>query len=502
MKKAVYGIFIAIFGLLFATVAGATPDPGSIESNAVVQNTGSTDATVAVTYYDSSGTSRATSNARIAPNSVFQFKASESTLPSGFQGTAVVSSDQTLAAVVSLKANGVSGSAGTTTQGAYNATVNPADTLYFPSVWGWDGIGAVLSVQNTENASTDVTFSFFDRQGTALGTTNVTLAAFGSTTVDMGETTDLPDGFPSTFRDGAVTVTSSATNIAGAAHIAYANRAGSYQALTAADQGTVLYNPSTFSLPIGGNPSANGWNIFSATNIQNPNSQAIDVTIKYINREGGATTIELNCTIQPNSAIGLNTNNGGSGCTGIDATTFQPLWSGEADNTWAGSLEITNAQDLPMIGTGITQWGNSGYAGFFALAPASQAAETVYAPAQYRRQSSGSYVQWSAINVQNIGTADINASDLTIRYVSQDGQELLSFTGAELGLEGGVLAAGSAIGLNTRNGGNLNGSDFEPLGTLFSGGVVIEGPSGAELLAVQNIVYNNRASSYNGVPGN
>lgn len=502
MKKAVYGIFIAIFGLLFATVAGATPDPGSIESNAVVQNTGATDATVAVVYYDGSGTSRGTANATIAPKSVNEFKASDPSagLPSGFQGTAVVSSDQTLAAVVSLRASGVTGSTGGVTQGAYNATVSPADTVFFPSVWGFANIGTVVSIQNTESASTDVTFNFFDRSGAALGTKVVPLSGFGSTTVDMGEAGDLPAGFPTDFTDGSITVTSSATNIAGAAHVAYANRAASYQALTTANQGTTLYGASTFSVPVGGNPSG-GWNLFSATNIQNPNDQAIDVTVNYINRDDGTTTLTINCQIPANSAVGLNTNNGGSGC-GTTSADFAVLYSTQADGSWAGSLEITNSQGLPMIGTGITQWGVSGYAGIFALAPASEGAETVFMPASYRRVVSGQYVQFQAVNLQNIGTTDIAASDLTIEYIDTNGVTQASFSGSAFGLNGDVLAAGSAIGLNTRNGGDLNASDFNSLGESFIGAIVITGPAGAEMIGVSNIVYSNRASSYNGVAGN
>ena len=60
---------------------------------------------------------------------------------------------------------------------------------------------------------------------------------------------------------------------------------------------------------------------------------------------------------------------------------------------------------------------------------------------------------------------------------------------------------GAAMGLNTRNGGDLGASTFNPLGLSFMGGVYVTAPAGSQVLGVGNIVYSNRASVYNAFPG-
>jgi hypothetical protein len=91
----------------------------------------------------------------------------------------------------------------------------------------------------------------------------------------------------------------------------------------------------------------------------------------------------------------------------------------------------------------------------------------------------------------------VDADDLVIEYIDTDGNTLLTFTGSSLP---GDLASGAAVGLNTRNGGDLSGSAFESLGNSFIGGIYVSSPAGSELVGVANIIYSNRASVYNGVP--
>jgi hypothetical protein len=73
-----------------------------------------------------------------------------------------------------------------------------------------------------------------------------------------------------------------------------------------------------------------------------------------------------------------------------------------------------------------------------------------------------------------------------------------SFTGNQLPSD---LAPGAAVGLNTNNGGDLAASDFDALGTNFIGGITVTiDDVDAEFVATANIVYTNRASSYNAAP--
>ncbi|RMG89932.1 MAG: hypothetical protein D6706_20480 [Chloroflexi bacterium] len=489
-KRFLITTLVLALSLLFITtvLAQTYPDAGNAVTNAVLQNSGSSTATIVVTYYDANGTKQYDhTGISLAAGAVTEVKTQDEPLPSGFQGTAVVSSDQPLASVVSIKSTGVTASAGQTTQAAYNGTSSPATTLFFPSVWRFSGIVSIVTIQNTENTSASVTVDFYDRNGNKLGTCNETLAAFGSKTYDM-RTPPSCSGWTDAVADGSITATSSGPKLAGASTAAWSNRAAAYQALTSADQGTVLYAPSHFRFKK--NASDAEYTLFSAINIQNtdPNNDA-PITVEYFTRgdTSGTPALTINTTVPAGSAIGLNTKNGAS----VAASTFDPLGT-----SWDGSVKITSDNGIPLIGTGITNWGTAGYAGMYALVSDSSASDTIYVPAQYRRMPNGSWAQWSAINLQNIGSTTVAASDLTITYIDQAGNTVATFTGASLPSD---LAPGAAFGMNTRNGGDLSASAFDSLGDSFIGGIIVQGPIGSQLVAVNNIIYSNRASVYNGI---
>ncbi|MEM8859786.1 MAG: hypothetical protein AAGD96_15775 [Chloroflexota bacterium] len=489
-KRLVIGSLLAALSLVAATSAFATPDPGTATTNAVVQNKGTTQAAVAVNYYAQDGTLSLTTNATIQAGAVAEFKTADTTLPAGYEGSAVVSSDQPLAAIVSLKNSGVSASSGSLTQGAYNGTSTPASSISFPSVWGFDGIGSVVTIQNTSSDATVLTVDFFDRSGTDLGSRTINLNGFGSVTIDMGNSSDLPSGFPSDFSDGSISVSSSATDIAGASTAYWPNRQGAYQALTSANAGTVLYAPSHFAFKA--NASDDEFTLFSALNIQNTTATAAPITIEYFTRgdTSGNAALTLTCTVPANSAVGVNVKNGGSGC-GFTTSSFSDLGT-----SWDGAVKVTSDNSINLVGTGITNWGTNGYAGMYAMVTTSDASDKIFIPAQYRR-SAGGWAQWSAINLQNIGTSTVAAADITVTYIDTNGNTVATFTGSQLPSD---LAAGAAFGLNTRNGGGLDATDFDGLGDSFIGGIIVEGPTGAQLVAVNNIIYSNRASVYNGIP--
>jgi len=488
-RKSVLIVFVLILSLLLATVAFAQtfPGAGTPTTNAVLQNQGTTAATVAVTYYGADGTMQLTDSVSIEPNAVVEVKTEDAALPAGFAGAAIVSSDQPLASVVSIKSTGVSASAGSTTQAAYNGTSAPANTILFPSVWRFSGIASKVTIQNTEGTATTATASFFDRDGNSLGSADIPLGAYGSYTIDMRNIGLSGVNWPDSVADGSITVTAG-NMLAGASTAAWTNRAGAYQALTSNNQGSVLYAPSHYRFQ--GSAPAGEYTLFSAINIQNTDADNdANITVEYFTRgdSSGTPALSFNTTVPAGSAIGLNTKNGAS----VPANTFNPLGT-----DWDGSVKVTSLDDIPLVGTGITNWGVSGYTGMYALVSANDSGSTIFVPAQYRRNP-GSWAQWSAINLQNIGSTTVTRADLTVKYIDTAGNVLATFTGSDLPSD---LAAGAAFGLNTRNGGDLTAGDFTSLGDNFIGGILVEGPVGSELVAVNNIIYSNRASTYNGIP--
>ncbi len=483
MKK--YLVQLMIIGVLVISVsivaAQSTPSAGNALTTAVIQNTSTgvgEDATVVVSYYDTAGTLVYTNSGMvIGPKSVQEVSAGNEPLPAGFQGSAVVSSDRPVAAIVSVKYTNVPADPDGKAQAAYNGSSSGATTLYFPSLWQFSGIVSTFTVQNTEATVATVQVEWFDRNGTALDTeTGVTIPAYSSKTWDLAS--DAPANFPN---DGSVIVTStSGEGLAGASTAIYPQRAGAYPALTDANKGTLLYAPSQFKFK--SNPLDAKYAIFSAINLQNTSTTTdATVQIRYYNRDTGALDLQLDRTIPPATAIGLNTK---------EIPTFDALGT-----DWDGSVIIESTNSIPLVGTLVTVWEGQEKAGIAYLATANDAADTLFLPAQYRLKGI-SWNQWSSLNLQNIGTTTVAASDLTIEYVDNNGVTVDSFTGAELPVT--ELAPGAALGLNTR------GPEFTDavFGTDFIGGIMVTGPVGSELIATANIVYSNRSSVYNAFSGN
>jgi hypothetical protein len=413
-----------------------------------------------------------------------------------------MSSDKPLAAIVSIKNTEVPGAPDGLTQGAYNGANSGANTLYFPSVYGFEFIVSRLSVQNTEAAAADVYLNFFKRDGTALGTKMATIPGYAQETFYLGDTGDLPTGWPSDFLDGSVTVTST-NKLAGAAVTTWGNRSASYQALTDNNKGMTLYAPSLFRFTFGADssfePLSDKFTLFSAVNIQNTSAtDPAHIEAKFYSRgdTSGVPVLTIPYTIPASSAVGMNFKNGGD----LDWDVFEALTKG-GDYDWDGSVTVTSDQEV--VGVGITNWENAGHAGVYAMVTPNDGAESLFVPAQYRLDWGSGWAQWSAINLQNVGGSTVAAADLTIQYIDTDGNEIASFSGTDLPFDLGV---GAALGLNTRNGGDLDATAFDGFpveGTLprFIGGIYVTGPAGSQLVGVANIIYSNRASVYNAFPG-
>ena len=364
-----------LVGSLGASAQTSFPDPGNPVSNAVVQNMTTTaggTATVVATYYNTSGSLAYThQNISIAPKAVKEIKTQDEPLGDGFQGSAVLSSDQPLAAIVNIQYRNVTGDTNDPqkqTQAAYNATSVPSTVLYFPSVWRTSQQVARLSVQNTDAQIANVTLTFKKRDGSAAGELITTIPANGQRTFYLGNASDVPSNIPADFSAGSVTIESTnGKRLAGAASISWPNRAGAYQALSNTDKGTTLYAPSHFRFVSGATDAsqdlpANQWTLYSALNLQNTSiSSTANVTLTYTAR--GETTPDLvkKITIPPLSSKGLNTQNGGD----YPANDFDALSkAGNGRPDWDGSVLIQSDQEL--VGTNITNWGQLGYADLYA----------------------------------------------------------------------------------------------------------------------------------------
>ena len=505
MKKITLILLLAVIVLGAAGISWAQsfPASGTTVSNTIVQNMATQadeNASILVEYYDRAGNIVYTnSGVVLAPKAAIEVQAQKEPLPPGYVGASFVYSDRDIAAITSLRNQHVPTAADGETQGAYNGASNGTETIFFPSFWAFEWILSRFTVQNVDDAQASIEIDYFKRDGTYIGTKNDTLPAFGSKTYCGCNPDDWPGGqIPEGYRDGAVTVRS--TNgklLAGASTATRTQEDSAYQSLTADDQGTILYAPSSYrynaSKPIVlGDPPIQ----YSAVNVQNT-SQSIPapVTIEYYNRKTGAKDLTITATIAPGSAVGANNYDGGD----FNADIFKALKT-NVDGDWDGSVKIISDNSIPLVGTGITQWGDEHKVTMYALIPASNSAKSLFLPAQYRHDySSGSLQQWSSLNLQNIGAATISKDQMFIEYVDSGGNTVLTLTGSNIQ----DLEPGAALGANTRNGGDVDKTLFNALGTKFIGGIYLYStdPS-AEFVATANIDYTDRASTYNAFLGN
>ena len=516
MKRVMIMVLAAMLVFVTSAVQAAPPDPGTAVTNIVVQNKATGDgetATAQVKYYDTSGNLDYThENISIDRKAVAEVKTEDepaASIPDGWEGSAVLSADRDVAAIVSIKNTDVPGASDGFTQGAYNGATSGSDTLYFPSLFSFQYMVSRLTIQNVEGSAATVYVNYYDRDGNFIGKNNASIPAYSQKTFDLGVDADVPftpDDTGTEFMDGAAVVTS--TNmLAGAAVTIWGNRFVAYQALTANNQGTKLYAPSHYRYQYdtsgydSSDPTGSTYTLFSALNLQNTSvSATANVTATYKSRSDSSTSLVKTFTIPPQSAAGLNTKNGGD----FPASDFFDL--SNANQTtgipdWDGSVTIES--DQPLVGICNTNWGAKEAGGAYALVTENDGAATVFVPAQYRLDWGSGWAQWSALNLMNVGTGTISASDLTIQYIDTDGNEVVSFTDTDLP---GDLDEGAAVGFNTRNGGDLDASAYNGFPTdgglpRFIGGIYVSAPAGSKLVGVANIVYNNRASVYNAFPG-
>ena len=133
MKRFLTPILSAVLVLALLTVASAqgTPNPGVGNVNLTVMNMDAADdASVQVSYINTSGVVDSSKSTVLAARSSEGFPITQSNLPDGWSGSAIVSSDKQIVAFAQARWE-YGSSADGRTAGAYNGFVQGANKLYF-----------------------------------------------------------------------------------------------------------------------------------------------------------------------------------------------------------------------------------------------------------------------------------------------------------------------------------------------------------------------------------
>jgi hypothetical protein len=214
MKK-----FVSVFAVLVILVAATTVAmaqsglPGSgWWSGEQVQNVGDGPADLIITAYGDMGTF--TASQTVDPGAAYNFTPADFTdMDPGFEGSAVVSSNMPIKAIVAVtnRLSGSLGVAGGKATAQYQGIDGSmaADTLYIPIAKG-DSFSKTTTyyVQNAGTADTTATATFVMKNGDTYNYTTPTIGANMMVLFSIFDTSYDPAGLPNDGKVGAVTIVS------------------------------------------------------------------------------------------------------------------------------------------------------------------------------------------------------------------------------------------------------------------------------------------------------
>jgi hypothetical protein len=314
MKK----IFVlTLMMILLASVvsgAGAAPagPPGSgWWTSITIQNVSGTSANVSVNAYGSDGSTPSIASIALADKAAITYNPNSFTgMASGFQGGAIVSSDQSVTAIANVTNRYTAGlgDSGTPHAGAaqYQGTSAPATTLYFPMAkYNYYSKTSTFYIQNAGSNATTFTATF-RFAGSTYTYTSPSFTVGKTIVFTAADATGAPSG--NTNGLGSLVVTSNSSEpLAGvvlehATTEVHGTLLQAARSFTPADASTTIYAPMNKN---------NYFNRFSGFQIQNIGTGNVDITVTYTvsNNKGGcaaavgSTTTDSATNVAPYAAF-------------------------------------------------------------------------------------------------------------------------------------------------------------------------------------------------------
>lgn len=335
MRITRYVAGLAALGVAAATAffpgRAAQAQSFTFSSSFQVQNLSSTGANISISFYKLNEANAQTSVSDTIPGSGQKTYA---TLPSqveaGFDGSAVIASDQRVAAIVNVNSPDLSLSFGGE---AYVGVTEGSNSVSLPLLFkGSFGFNSFFNVQNVGQTATQVTVTY---SGGGLSSPvvvpAVTVNPGSAARFDVGGNANLPPGF-----NGSATITSTASDIA-----AVATHVGPTTVL--------IYNgfASGTTNPVFPLVNSNNFGYLTGIALQNRGAQASNVTVTYTANGATAAT----CTETLNIP-----GNGGSAFFAINAfSANDPTPNDDTcqnGSTFVGSARVSaNSANVELVGT-------------------------------------------------------------------------------------------------------------------------------------------------------
>ncbi|HFD87353.1 MAG TPA: hypothetical protein ENJ35_06730 [Gammaproteobacteria bacterium] len=274
MRRHLIFIVIGVIVLLAAVVGAVYAFPsGQWVSGVTVANLSNETATVVITFYNQDGTVALEFNGgTIPPNGAktWYLPSHVTGLPDGFIGSAVVSSDQEIAAIVNTQ---LPSGSNPTRVGTSTGVGNPSEVMYATQVmkdyYGWN---SYCAVQNTGSSSAVVTATYYDSTGSVVDVDEVTIPAYASYLFDQSTDSELSSGFNGSakFESDAAHPLAVVCNFYNQGTSASTSQIHSYNGMGAG--GHTLYVPRVVK---------DYYNYQSGLKVQNIGTEPLSVTVTY-----------------------------------------------------------------------------------------------------------------------------------------------------------------------------------------------------------------------------
>lgn len=360
---------------------GVSSNPAKAEtfsqyvSGVTMQNLSSNSATVTASYYDSAGNVVDTTTDTISAYGVKDYASIP--VDTGFRGSLVLSSDQPIGAVSTLRGDNKG-------RGAYTAAAEGSTTVTLPMLmknWGSSNWNTWIAVQNTGTTSADISVDYA-ACASSPDRTETNVAPGAMVTFEQNTETCLT---ASKVLTSAVITSSQPVVAVVAQESSVVNASLVSTGFAAGDTNPVI------PLMNSNNPSTAGWR--TAISIFNQGSQSTDVTLTYVQASDGSTCTETQ-TIPSQSSIVFGGNN---------LITGQPYITCAAGARLVGSAYVTaNTTSQPLVAT--VNQDRGGLASAYGATSASAGTPKVFFPQIQDRN--GAVNQWaSSIMVMNVGSS-------------------------------------------------------------------------------------------------
>lgn len=424
------------------------------------QNVGTGPATVTVSFYASPTTITPVTVTRPSlPQgaSTSLHLGSLTTIPAGFRGSAVMQSDQPLLATMVQLPQGTS--PGTRNRPLSNGFSEGTNTVLIATVLkNTFDTNTIFSVQNIDGSARTLTFKFYNTSAVKVHEFSALVQPGAAYYVDAGQLA----GLGASFNGSAVI--ESAGNIVGGAMELSTNGSGASAFEGVGAGARTVYMPSALCNAFGANTAFAVQN----TSLTTPTS----VTVTYSNGRTETKTIGAGAkqSFVACSAPGMPA--GFSGSAKIESTATDIIAIGKAYGSGLSTAFVGASTGASKIALPYVRWANN----------------TNWANGSQQRVF---------LTIQNIGTTDLAAGTVTVRYIDKNGAQV----GSTHTL--GAIPAGGKLNSNATNAG-LTEFGVYPDGS-FGGGAIVTGPAGSQLAVVARvstqIAPNTFASEdYSGMP--